>query len=197
MRDVDDFGSDVERAATEAHSLLSRAIETIKVSYPNITCYEPNSPSPSATPMMLAHPDEFKNPSSFLKIYGDPLCCAGTGNLRRGKNGNWECSRCLNVNYPRRFRCNKCNTLRDVESDKIVAEYTRLVYTEYLPSFRSGGGLLGATRDMEDEVSATSYGHAMRNGNRRFNQYGSSNDHHVPSNGKFVQYGGSTTEQVF
>ncbi|OII75429.1 little finger domain-containing protein [Cryptosporidium ubiquitum] len=27
-----------------------------------------------AAPTMLAHPDEFKNPSSFLKIYGDPLC---------------------------------------------------------------------------------------------------------------------------
>ncbi|KAH7647663.1 hypothetical protein FG379_001462 [Cryptosporidium bovis] len=39
-----------------------------------------------AAPTMLAHPDEFKNPSSFLKIYGDPLC--GKSATVSGTNNN-------------------------------------------------------------------------------------------------------------
>lgn len=94
-------------------------------------------------PLMLAHPDEFKNPSSFLKIYGDPQCNmkngSGPNHPRKGRDGNWECSRCQNVNYPRRFRCNnpKCKALRDSEGDKRVSEYTRQVFHLYLPQLKS------------------------------------------------------------
>ncbi|KAH8582900.1 little finger domain containing [Cryptosporidium sp. chipmunk genotype I] len=39
-----------------------------------------------AAPTMLAHPDEFKNPSSFLKIYGDPLCGKQPSNGNQGSH---------------------------------------------------------------------------------------------------------------
>eukprot|EP01071_Lankesteria_metandrocarpae_P014394 Lankesteria_metandrocarpae@DN8410_c0_g1_i1.p1 len=83
---------------------------------------------------MLAHPDEFKNPSSFLKAYGDPACGRDSRPMpRRGKDGNWLCPRCNNINYPRRFRCNKdgCSAERDKEGDKVVSEYARLVFASY------------------------------------------------------------------
>eukprot|EP00923_Selenidium_pygospionis_P013095 GHVN01022621.1.p1 GENE.GHVN01022621.1~~GHVN01022621.1.p1 ORF type:complete len:260 (-),score=64.39 GHVN01022621.1:273-938(-) len=161
----------------------------------------------------LAHPDEFKNPSSFLKIYGDPLCmmtnqgasftssitptlptssitptsltssitptsltspippfsptlsttptslnsiltaapAASTIGLSalsehspsvvtddlhllnpiKGKNGNWACLRCSNINFPRRFRCNKCSERRNDEGDEIVREYAMTVYSQF------------------------------------------------------------------
>lgn len=92
--------------------------------------------------MMLAHPDEFKNPSSFLKIYGDPQCRAGSpSHPRKGRDGNWECSKCQNVNYPRRFRCNntKCKALRDVDGDKLVSDYARQVFHLYLAQSKVKG----------------------------------------------------------
>ncbi|KAH8742094.1 hypothetical protein FG386_003421 [Cryptosporidium ryanae] len=135
-----------------------------------------------AAPTMLAHPDEFKNPSSFLKIYGDPLCgksTTGSGsnnnssqnttgsnsgicttdlsgqsvnptnngntqfaninNPTKGQNGNWACSKCNNVNFPRRFRCFKCGEYRDEAGDKIVAEYAKHVYLHHLRAYRSFG----------------------------------------------------------
>lgn len=63
-----------------------------------------------AAPKVLVHPAEFKNPSSFLKIYGDPLCSKGMGGRtpRREGDGNWTCASCRCINFPRRFRCNKC-----------------------------------------------------------------------------------------
>lgn len=112
-----------------------------------------------SAPTMLAHPDEFKNPSSFLKIYGDPLCANGIGmgggsalssvsclsssclsntsNPLKGQNGNWVCSKCSNINFPRRFRCNKCNEYRDAEGDEIVSEYAKTVYHQHLRAYRS------------------------------------------------------------
>eukprot|EP00923_Selenidium_pygospionis_P013104 GHVN01022637.1.p1 GENE.GHVN01022637.1~~GHVN01022637.1.p1 ORF type:complete len:687 (-),score=201.62 GHVN01022637.1:229-2289(-) len=195
-------------------------------------------------PTMLAHPDEFKNPSSFLKIYGDPLCMltnqgasftssitptlltssitptsltssitptslnstatpatssslSSTSTMGRsvksehsqtvlsedlhllspnqpnslpldaveasevsmsllspkpleanptipivasspikGKNGNWICSRCSNINFPRRFRCNKCSEGRSDEGDEIVREYAKTVYLQFLKLYR-------------------------------------------------------------
>lgn len=101
-------------------------------------------------PQMLAHPDEFRNPSSFLKIYGDPLCSlspssvaayvAGAGassmSPAANKDGNWVCCSCTNVNFPRRFRCNKCNEPRGPEGDRIVAEYARAVYAHHAERLR-------------------------------------------------------------
>eukprot|EP00918_Siedleckia_nematoides_P089137 GHVU01195990.1.p1 GENE.GHVU01195990.1~~GHVU01195990.1.p1 ORF type:complete len:372 (+),score=42.17 GHVU01195990.1:3507-4622(+) len=97
-----------------------------------------------AAPTVLAHPDEFKNPSSFLKIYGDPLCRDGKGpgdsgnlpNLTKGLNGNWTCRNCSNVNFPRRFRCNKCSAQRDEEGDRSVAEYAKQVYRQHVHAYR-------------------------------------------------------------
>ena len=95
-----------------------------------ILCADTGAGLPS---VKLVHPDEFKNPSTFLKIYGDPLCFAKNGPLpKKGRNGNWECSKCTNVNFPRRFRCNMCGTGRGEEGDWIVAEYARQVYERYL-----------------------------------------------------------------
>jgi len=92
------------------------------------------SPSPVMTNgTKLVHPDEFKNPSTFLKIYGDPLCFSNQGPLpKRGRSGNWECPRCRNVNFPRRFRCNKCSTARDDHGDRIVSDYAKQVYERYM-----------------------------------------------------------------
>lgn len=86
----------------------------------------------------LVHPDEFKNASTFLKIYGDPLCFTKNGPLpKKGRNGNWECSKCNNVNFPRRFRCNMCSTTRDEEGDRVVSEYARQVYERYIFIYRN------------------------------------------------------------
>ncbi|EEA04850.1 uncharacterized protein CMU_039170 [Cryptosporidium muris RN66] len=109
-----------------------------------------------AAPTMLAHPDEFKNPSSFLKIYGDPLCGKTPSNTHqtqvlnqnnsstfsgvnpmKGQNGNWACVKCSNVNFPRRFRCFKCGEYRDETGDRIVADYAKQVYLHHLKAYRS------------------------------------------------------------
>ncbi|KAF8819500.1 Zn-finger in Ran binding protein and others domain-containing protein [Cardiosporidium cionae] len=94
-----------------------------------------------SAPTMLAHPDEFKNPSSFLKIYGDPLCGqspnVGGASPVKNQGGNWVCCNCSNINFPRRFRCNKCNEFRDSNGDEIVSEYAKIVYRHHLRSYRS------------------------------------------------------------
>eukprot|EP01069_Polyplicarium_translucidae_P002474 Polyplicarium_translucidae@DN2041_c0_g1_i1.p1 len=142
MSEVLPCSSDHQEAAALATEILRSAMDAIRRSFPDLPDFE-SPASRGCTPMMLAHPDEFKNPSSFLKIYGDPLCYNGGAPLpKKGKNGNWECYNCTNVNYPRRFRCNKCNTLRDADSDKAVSEYTRFVYNKYVPTFKAGTGLL-------------------------------------------------------
>lgn len=102
-------------------------------------------------PVVLAHPEEFRNPSSFLKVYGDPLCgLEGTtndlskneflkNNVMKGKNGNWVCPKCMNVNYPRRFRCNKCNEMRDGTGDAIVSDYALQVYFHHMKIYKKLG----------------------------------------------------------
>lgn len=93
----------------------------------------------AGAPLLLVHPEEFKNPSSFLKIYGDPLCEArslGGASPPASVNGNWSCVTCGNVNFPRRFRCNKCADLRDAEGDRVVAEYAKAVYTQHAKTFK-------------------------------------------------------------
>ncbi|KAL8443752.1 hypothetical protein Emag_005836 [Eimeria magna] len=108
---------------------------------------QPYRPSQLGYPQMLAHPDEFRNPSSFLKIYGDPLCslspssaaalvAGNTNSPTANRDGNWVCCFCNNINFPRRFRCNKCNELRGPEGDKIVAEYARAVYAHHTERLR-------------------------------------------------------------
>ncbi|KAL8435527.1 hypothetical protein ACSSS7_002454 [Eimeria intestinalis] len=109
--------------------------------------HQPYRPSHLGYPQMLAHPDEFRNPSSFLKIYGDPLCslspssaaaliAGNTNSPTANRDGNWVCCYCNNINFPRRFRCNKCNELRGPEGDKIVAEYARAVYAHHTERLR-------------------------------------------------------------
>lgn len=105
-------------------------------------------------PLVLAHPEEFKNPSSFLKVYGDPLCSKSMMSAEakalsnvtvvRGQNGNWGCGRCGNINYPRRFRCNKCNELRNAQGDAVVAEYVLAVYERHLKAYRQIAQVLPA-----------------------------------------------------
>eukprot|EP01053_Blabericola_migrator_P006199 Blabericola_migrator_1__6198@NODE_312_length_10051_cov_151_762220_g255_i0_p4_GENE_NODE_312_length_10051_cov_151_762220_g255_i0NODE_312_length_10051_cov_151_762220_g255_i0_p4_ORF_typecomplete_len650_score70_81zfRanBP/PF00641_18/1_7e08_NODE_312_length_10051_cov_151_762220_g255_i073579306 len=102
----------------------------------------------------LVHPDEFKNASTFLKIYGDPLCFTKNGPLpKKGRNGNWECSKCNNVNFPRRFRCNMCSTTRDEEGDRVVSEYARQVYERYIYIYRSQLGQNGVQQIVLDRDS--------------------------------------------
>ncbi|CBZ51155.1 zinc-finger-Ran binding domain-containing protein, related [Neospora caninum Liverpool] len=85
-----------------------------------------------AAPRVLVPPENLKNPSSFLKIYGDPLCFAGSRNLVAGCRGNWKCTSCGTVNFPRRFRCKQCDKERDEEGHRIVLEYAKTVYQQYL-----------------------------------------------------------------
>ncbi|CAE7897200.1 unnamed protein product [Symbiodinium microadriaticum] len=80
---------------------------------------------------VLVSPDEFKNPSSFLRVYGDPLASSA----RRGfhgpqvlQDGNWRCENCSNINFPRRQRCNKCQCLRGASGDAAVLQYAHRVY---------------------------------------------------------------------
>jgi len=83
-------------------------------------------------PMVLLSPDEFKNPSSFLRVYGDPLAAAaqrcGGGQPESHQDGNWRCEQCNNVNYPRRQRCHKCSAVRGASGDAIVLQYCLRVY---------------------------------------------------------------------
>jgi len=87
-------------------------------------------------PPVLVGPDEFKNPSSFLRIYGDPL--AATASRRPGcqpeshQDGNWRCEPCSNVNFPRRQRCHKCHAPRGPNGDAIVLSYCLRVYETLL-----------------------------------------------------------------
>ncbi|PFH35810.1 hypothetical protein BESB_054610 [Besnoitia besnoiti] len=85
-----------------------------------------------AAPRVLVPPENLKNPSSFLKIYGDPLCFAGSRGLVAGCRGNWKCTKCGTVNFPRRFRCKQCDAERDEEGHRIVLEYAKSVYQQYL-----------------------------------------------------------------
>lgn len=89
-------------------------------------------PSSQQSPPVLVGPEEFKNPSSFLRIYGDPL--AATASRRGGcqpeshQDGNWRCDQCSNVNFPRRPRCHKCHAPRGPSGDAIVLKYCLRVY---------------------------------------------------------------------
>ncbi|KEP62253.1 UNVERIFIED_CONTAM: Zn-finger in Ran binding protein and others domain-containing protein [Hammondia hammondi] len=160
-----------------------------------------------SAPTMLAHPDEFKNPSSFLKIYGDPMCAVAdasapqtggrqpgpggrslsgacgrvdgasastSGSLPiRGHNGNWVCESCSNVNFPRRFRCNKCGAVRGPQGDAIVAEYAKLVYHQHVKAYRSLASRPGVDLPLKRLQSAggnasTGAAHAIQKGASRF-----------------------------
>lgn len=97
-----------------------------------------DSPHLQQTPPVLVGPDEFKNPSSFLRIYGDPLAAAAP---KRGgyqpeshQDGNWRCDECGNVNFPRRQRCNKCHVVRGPGGDAVVLGYAMRVYEVLLKS---------------------------------------------------------------
>ncbi|CAE8584945.1 unnamed protein product, partial [Polarella glacialis] len=92
-----------------------------------------DSGQPACVPQKLLSPDEFKNPSGFLRVYGDPLASAsrrspgfrGPGSLQ---DGNWRCEQCSNVNFPRRQRCHKCQAMRSSSGDTIVLQYCLRVY---------------------------------------------------------------------
>lgn len=138
-------GRPIENMLAVAVDAVASAVNVLAPGYLDMIAEEHcNS---SKRPMMLAHPDEFKNPSSFLKIYGDPQCNAQQQNIsrlhpRKSKDGNWECAVCKNVNYPRRFRCNnpRCKALRDPEGDKLVSDYARQVFHLYLTKFKYPSG---------------------------------------------------------
>mmetsp|Transcript_76118 Transcript_76118/g.215258 ORF Transcript_76118/g.215258 Transcript_76118/m.215258 type:complete len:372 (-) Transcript_76118:107-1222(-) len=90
------------------------------------------APGASPSPQVLLSPDEFKNPSSFLRVYGDPLVGAaprcGGWVPELHQDGNWRCDQCSNVNFPRRQRCHKCHALRSPNGDAIVLQYCLRVY---------------------------------------------------------------------
>ncbi|OEH80273.1 zinc-finger-ran binding domain-containing protein [Cyclospora cayetanensis] len=159
LAELQQEGLSAEAAAGRAADILGAALALTRHAHPRPDAFGKNLISwmqgvggPNfAAPTMLAHPDEFRNPSSFLKIYGDPMCCleqqaqrggappscaltgeggagaASAANPVRGRNGNWLCRSCSNVNFPRRFRCNKCGAPRGPEGDAVVADaWTRL-----------------------------------------------------------------------
>eukprot|EP00922_Rhytidocystis_sp_ex-Travisia-forbesii_P041159 GHVS01061429.1.p1 GENE.GHVS01061429.1~~GHVS01061429.1.p1 ORF type:complete len:693 (+),score=144.34 GHVS01061429.1:359-2437(+) len=113
-----------------------------------------------SAPSVLAHPAEFKNPSSFLKIYGDPMCANGMGAKTplRGAHGNWVCTKCDCVNFPRRFRCNKCETYRDARGDDVVSSYARFVYEQHLRTYQA----IGAKAKPVSEVPPECHGQSSR-----------------------------------
>lgn len=81
---------------------------------------------------VLVSPTEFKNPSCFLRVYGDPLAATaprhGSYQPESHQDGNWRCEQCGNVNFPRRQRCNKCSAPRGLNGDAIVLKYCMQVY---------------------------------------------------------------------
>eukprot|EP00929_Paragymnodinium_shiwhaense_P016519 TRINITY_DN124932_c0_g1_i1.p1 TRINITY_DN124932_c0_g1~~TRINITY_DN124932_c0_g1_i1.p1 ORF type:complete len:509 (+),score=63.55 TRINITY_DN124932_c0_g1_i1:101-1627(+) len=82
-------------------------------------------------PSVILSPEEFKNPSSFLRVYGDPLACGarkGGHQPESHLDGNWRCDHCGNVNFPRRQRCNKCQHIRGPAGDAVVLRYSLRVY---------------------------------------------------------------------
>eukprot|EP00922_Rhytidocystis_sp_ex-Travisia-forbesii_P058589 GHVS01086615.1.p1 GENE.GHVS01086615.1~~GHVS01086615.1.p1 ORF type:complete len:372 (+),score=54.74 GHVS01086615.1:143-1258(+) len=109
-----------------------------------------------SAPSVLAHPAEFKNPSSFLKIYGDPMCANGMGAKTplRGAHGNWVCTKCDCVNFPRRFRCNKCETYRDARGDEVVSSYARFVYEQHLRTYQAIGAKAKPVSEVPPECHA-------------------------------------------
>eukprot|EP00928_Gymnodinium_smaydae_P055794 TRINITY_DN3926_c0_g2_i1.p1 TRINITY_DN3926_c0_g2~~TRINITY_DN3926_c0_g2_i1.p1 ORF type:complete len:554 (-),score=96.90 TRINITY_DN3926_c0_g2_i1:180-1841(-) len=84
--------------------------------------------------LVLVCPEDFKNPSSFLRIYGDPLASqarrGGFGQPESRQDGNWRCEPCGNVNFPRRQRCHKCQAVRGPAGDAIVLQYCLRVYDQ-------------------------------------------------------------------
>eukprot|EP01071_Lankesteria_metandrocarpae_P010999 Lankesteria_metandrocarpae@DN5396_c0_g1_i2.p1 len=134
--------------------------------FPGVNCHKlvgVGGPDFGAPPV-LAHPDEFKNPSSYLKLYGDPFCCVANTELHSdsltpmfsGDTGNWQCLNCGNMNFPRRYRCNKCRRNRDREGDRIVGSYVRKVHEIHRKAYNlqllsvdtkvGGGGNAGSGR---------------------------------------------------
>eukprot|EP01056_Protomagalhaensia_sp_Gyna25_P005448 Protomagalhaensia_sp_Gyna_25__5447@NODE_713_length_2790_cov_347_884406_g555_i0_p1_GENE_NODE_713_length_2790_cov_347_884406_g555_i0NODE_713_length_2790_cov_347_884406_g555_i0_p1_ORF_typecomplete_len323_score38_34zfRanBP/PF00641_18/5_4e08zinc_ribbon_10/PF10058_9/0_28zinc_ribbon_10/PF10058_9/1_2e03DUF35_N/PF12172_8/1_3DUF35_N/PF12172_8/3_8e02_NODE_713_length_2790_cov_347_884406_g555_i011732141 len=170
--------SSVEGAADvlrTALSLLGRGDATAVAGESETREGEPSSGAEPALPAVkLVHPDEFKNPSTFLKIYGDPLCFAKNGPLpKKGRNGNWECAKCNNVNFPRRFRCNMCSTTRDEEGDRVVSEYARQVYERYIFIYKNQLGQNGVHQvvlDREGEHAFPPTASCSRRGRGRGNR---------------------------
>lgn len=119
-----------------AHESLQMSLNVLGMPAASIPIASAEASLPLPGPQVILSPDEFKNPSSFLRCYGDPL--AATAPRHGGcipesnQDGNWRCERCGNVNFPRRQRCHKCQETRGPNGDAIVLRYCLRVYEQLL-----------------------------------------------------------------
>lgn len=112
-----------------AHECLRVSIELLGKPPPNTVL---SGAEPGLAVQVLLSPEEFKNPSSFLRVYGDPLAASagrcGRHQPESHQDGNWRCEQCGNINFPRRQRCHKCHDPRGPSGDAIVMQYCLRVH---------------------------------------------------------------------
>ncbi|GJP42946.1 hypothetical protein CLOM_g2467 [Closterium sp. NIES-68] len=95
----------------------------------------PRPPSVKPIPANISFEDYKDRPSDFLREFGDPAALQSQRGLNHtrpvvGVNGNWECSSCQNVNFPRRHSCHQCGTKRSDEGEEIVRNYVKQLIEE-------------------------------------------------------------------
>ncbi|CAI5960268.1 unnamed protein product, partial [Closterium sp. NIES-64] len=101
----------------------------------------PRPPSVKPIPANISFEDYKDRPSDFLREFGDPAALQSQRGLNHtrpvvGVNGNWACSSCQNVNFPRRHSCHQCGTKRSEEGEEIVRNYVKQLIEE---SKKQGG----------------------------------------------------------
>ncbi|CAI5494946.1 unnamed protein product [Closterium sp. Naga37s-1] len=92
-------------------------------------------PSVKPIPANISFEDYKDRPSDFLREFGDPAALQSQRGLNHtrpvvGVNGNWACSSCQNVNFPRRHSCHQCGTKRSEEGEEIVRNYVKQLIEE-------------------------------------------------------------------
>ncbi|CAI5461482.1 unnamed protein product [Closterium sp. Yama58-4] len=90
----------------------------------------PRPPSVKPIPANISFEDYKDRPSDFLREFGDPAALQSQRGLNHtrpvvGVNGNWACSSCQNVNFPRRHSCHQCGAKRGEEGEEIVRNYVK------------------------------------------------------------------------
>lgn len=104
----------------------------------SLVCQRMEASSNVCAPTMLAHPDEFKNPSSFLRVYGSGSMLADL----KASNApitiaTWKCHKCSQTDIPGdECRCFKCDATRDVSAEEAVLGNAAAIYQLHLKAYK-------------------------------------------------------------